>query len=86
MGIGAAITSSSIWTPQARAGGQQSGQRGENPKARNYARGVDMMNIDYQYLDLVHKGGNEIGKGPFWVRRREKSPVTIFDQARPQLS
>lgn len=37
-----------------------------------YARGIDMMNVDYQYLDLVPKGRNENGEGPFWVRRRDE--------------
>jgi predicted dithiol-disulfide oxidoreductase (DUF899 family) len=37
-----------------------------------YARGIDMMNVDYQYLDLVPKGRDEYGKGPFWVRRHDE--------------
>jgi predicted dithiol-disulfide oxidoreductase (DUF899 family) len=37
-----------------------------------YARGIDMMNADYQYLDLVPKGRGENGKGPFWVRRHDE--------------
>ena len=37
-----------------------------------YARGIDMMNVDYQYLDLVPKGRDEDGKGPFWVRRHDE--------------
>jgi predicted dithiol-disulfide oxidoreductase (DUF899 family) len=37
-----------------------------------YARGIDMMNVDYQYLDLVPKGRDENGKGPFWVRRHDE--------------
>jgi predicted dithiol-disulfide oxidoreductase (DUF899 family) len=37
-----------------------------------YARGIDMMNVDYQYLDLVPKGRDENGRGPFWVRRHEE--------------
>ena len=35
-----------------------------------YARGVDMLNTAYHYLDLVPKGRDEGGKGPYWVRRR----------------
>jgi predicted dithiol-disulfide oxidoreductase (DUF899 family) len=31
-----------------------------------------MMNVDYQYLDLVPKGRDEDGKGPFWVRRHDE--------------
>jgi predicted dithiol-disulfide oxidoreductase (DUF899 family) len=37
-----------------------------------YARGIDMMNADYQYLDLVPKGRDEGGRGPFWVRRHDE--------------
>jgi predicted dithiol-disulfide oxidoreductase (DUF899 family) len=37
-----------------------------------YARGIDMVNVDYQYLDLVPKGRDENGKGPFWVRRHDE--------------
>jgi predicted dithiol-disulfide oxidoreductase (DUF899 family) len=37
-----------------------------------YARGIDMLNVDYHYLDLVPKGRDEDGKGPFWVRRHDE--------------
>jgi len=37
-----------------------------------YARGIDMMSVDYQYLDLVPKGRDEGGRGPFWVRRHDE--------------
>jgi predicted dithiol-disulfide oxidoreductase (DUF899 family) len=37
-----------------------------------YARGIDMMNVDYQYLDLMPKGRDEDGRGPFWVRRHDE--------------
>ena len=37
-----------------------------------YARGIDMMNSDYQYLDLVPKGRDENGQGPYWVRRHDE--------------
>ncbi|GAC1460332.1 MAG: DUF899 domain-containing protein [Steroidobacteraceae bacterium] len=37
-----------------------------------YARGIDMMNVDYQYLDLVPKGRDEGGRGPYWVRRHDE--------------
>jgi predicted dithiol-disulfide oxidoreductase (DUF899 family) len=39
-----------------------------------YERGLDMMNVAYQYLDLVPKGRDEEGL-PFpqaWVRHRDK--------------
>jgi predicted dithiol-disulfide oxidoreductase (DUF899 family) len=37
-----------------------------------YARGIEPMNVDYQYLDLVPKGRDENGRGPFWVRRHDE--------------
>ena len=37
-----------------------------------YARGIDMMNVDYQYLDLVPKGRDEGDRGPYWVRRHDE--------------
>ncbi len=35
-----------------------------------YHRGNDKLNIHYHYLDLVPKGRDEGGKGPYWVKRR----------------
>ncbi|HZR24964.1 MAG TPA: DUF899 family protein [Vicinamibacterales bacterium] len=35
-----------------------------------YDRGNDKLNVHYHYLDLVPKGRDEGGRGPFWVRRR----------------
>ena len=37
-----------------------------------FARGIDMMSVDYQYLDLVPKGRDEGGRGPYWVRRHDE--------------
>jgi predicted dithiol-disulfide oxidoreductase (DUF899 family) len=37
-----------------------------------YARGIESMNVEYQYLDLVPKGRDENGRGPFWVRRHDE--------------
>ncbi len=37
-----------------------------------YARGIDMLNLDYHYLDLTPKGRDEGGRGPFWVRRHDE--------------
>jgi predicted dithiol-disulfide oxidoreductase (DUF899 family) len=37
-----------------------------------YARGIDMLSVDYQYLDLVPKGRDEGGRGPYWVRRHDE--------------
>ena len=39
-----------------------------------YARGLDMLNVAYHYMDLVPKGRDEDGKGQFWVRRRDEYP------------
>jgi len=39
-----------------------------------YARGIDMLNTAYQYLDLVPKGRDEAGHDfkQFWVRRHDE--------------
>ena len=37
-----------------------------------YARGIDMLSVDYNYLDLVPKGRDEDDRGPFWVRRHDE--------------
>jgi len=37
-----------------------------------YARGIDMVNAAYHYLDLVPKGRDEGGRGQYWVRRRDE--------------
>ena len=37
-----------------------------------YARGIDALNVDYQYLDLTPEGRDERGRGPFWVRRHDE--------------
>jgi predicted dithiol-disulfide oxidoreductase (DUF899 family) len=39
-----------------------------------FARGVDMLNATYQYLDLVPQGRNEAGQADpqFWVRRHDE--------------
>jgi predicted dithiol-disulfide oxidoreductase (DUF899 family) len=37
-----------------------------------YARGIDMVNTAYNYLDLVPKGRDEGGRGPFWVKRHDE--------------
>jgi len=50
----------------------------KDPKGRvfrtysTFARGIDMLNVDYQYLDLVPKGRDEGGRGPYWVRRHDE--------------
>jgi len=37
-----------------------------------YDRGNDKLNVHYHYLDLVPKGRDESGRGPYWVRRRDE--------------
>jgi predicted dithiol-disulfide oxidoreductase (DUF899 family) len=37
-----------------------------------YARGIDLVNTAYNYLDLVPKGRDEDGRGQFWVRRHDE--------------
>jgi predicted dithiol-disulfide oxidoreductase (DUF899 family) len=38
-----------------------------------YARGIDLLNTAYNYLDLAPKGRDEEGRSPqFWVRRRDE--------------
>ena len=38
----------------------------------SYARGIDLLNTAYNYLDLVPKGRDEAGRGPFWVLRHDE--------------
>jgi len=37
-----------------------------------YDRGNDKLNLHYHYLDLVPKGRDESGRGPYWVRRHDE--------------
>jgi predicted dithiol-disulfide oxidoreductase (DUF899 family) len=37
-----------------------------------YARGNEPLNIHYHYLDMVPKGRDENGRGPFWVQRHDE--------------
>jgi predicted dithiol-disulfide oxidoreductase (DUF899 family) len=37
-----------------------------------YARGIDLLNTAYNYLDLVPKGRDEAGRSQSWVRRRDE--------------
>jgi len=37
-----------------------------------YARGIDIVQSAYNYLDLVPKGRDEDPPGPFWVRRHDE--------------
>ena len=38
----------------------------------SYARGIDLLNTAYNYLDLVPKGRDEGDRGQSWVRRRDE--------------
>jgi predicted dithiol-disulfide oxidoreductase (DUF899 family) len=37
-----------------------------------YARGIDLVNTAYNYLDLVPKGRDEGSRSQFWVRRHDE--------------
>lgn len=37
-----------------------------------HARGIDIVNTAYHYLDLVPKGRDENGRGQYWVRRHDE--------------
>ncbi len=37
-----------------------------------YSRGNEPLNLHYHYLDMVPKGRDENGRGPFWVRRHDE--------------
>ena len=37
-----------------------------------YARGIDLLNTAYNYLDIVPKGRDEGGRSQYWVRRRDE--------------
>jgi predicted dithiol-disulfide oxidoreductase (DUF899 family) len=37
-----------------------------------YARGIDILNGAYNYLDLTPKGRDEAGRGMFWLRRHDE--------------
>jgi predicted dithiol-disulfide oxidoreductase (DUF899 family) len=39
-----------------------------------YARGLDMLNVAYHYMDLVPKGRDEDETGSSWMRRRDEYP------------
>jgi predicted dithiol-disulfide oxidoreductase (DUF899 family) len=37
-----------------------------------FARGIDMLNVAYHYLDIVPKGRDEADVGPGWIRRHDQ--------------
>ncbi|HVT17296.1 MAG TPA: thioredoxin family protein [Thermoanaerobaculia bacterium] len=38
----------------------------------SFARGIDMVNTAYHYLDLLPKGRDEGDRGPYWLRRHDE--------------
>jgi predicted dithiol-disulfide oxidoreductase (DUF899 family) len=40
-----------------------------------YARGIDLLNTAYNYIDLVPKGRDEGGRSQYWVRRHDEYPA-----------
>lgn len=51
-----------------------------------YARGIDMLNVAYHYLDLVPKGRDEGGHDfpQFWVRRHDEYGKTFHSWLEPR--
>ena len=37
-----------------------------------YARGIDMLNTAYHYIDLAPRGRDEGGRNQYWVRRHDE--------------
>jgi predicted dithiol-disulfide oxidoreductase (DUF899 family) len=37
-----------------------------------YARGIDLLNTAYNYIDLTPKGRDEGGRNQYWVRRHDE--------------
>jgi predicted dithiol-disulfide oxidoreductase (DUF899 family) len=42
----------------------------------SYARGIDLLNTAYNYLDLAPKGRDEDGRGQYSVRRHDEYGAT----------
>jgi predicted dithiol-disulfide oxidoreductase (DUF899 family) len=47
-----------------------------------YARGIDLLNTAYNYIDLVPKGRDEGNRSQYWVRRRDEYPVAKAEPKR----
>jgi hypothetical protein len=45
-----------------------------------YARGIDLLNTAYHYIDLVPKGRDEGSRSQYWVRRRDEYEVRAADK------
>jgi hypothetical protein len=56
--------------PRRDPGGE--GMKDERGSYSTYARGIDLVNTTYNYLDLVPKGRDEGSRGQFWVRRHDE--------------
>ena len=52
----------------------------------SFARGIDLVNTAYNYLDLVPKGRDEGGKGPGWVRHTSNATTVPPIVTRPTLA
>lgn len=37
-----------------------------------YARGIDLLNTAYNYIDLTPKGRDEGSRNQYWVRRHDE--------------
>ncbi len=37
-----------------------------------YARGIDLLNTAYNYIDLTPKGRDEHGRNQYWVRYHDR--------------
>ncbi|MEA2947484.1 MAG: hypothetical protein QOI40_2814 [Alphaproteobacteria bacterium] len=47
-----------------------------------YARGIDILNTAYHYLDLLPKGRDEHGRNQYWVRRHDEyAPGAPVDES-----
>jgi predicted dithiol-disulfide oxidoreductase (DUF899 family) len=50
----------------------------KDPKGRifrtysTFARGIDLLSTDYNYLDLTPRGRDEGKRGPYWVKRHDE--------------
>jgi predicted dithiol-disulfide oxidoreductase (DUF899 family) len=54
-----------------------------------YARGLDLLNVAYNYLDIVPKGRDEGDRGLYWVRRHDEyadSKADVVDVVRANRS
>jgi len=66
------------WSSMSEAPGISVFLKGEDGRIfhtySTYARGLDMLNVAYHYMDLAPKGRDEGDSGQRWVRRRDEYP------------